>query len=153
MTDPVRVLVVDDDPAVRELLDDYLSDQGFKVVLADGAPAGRAALRTGDIGAVLLDVGLPRRGRSEPGPEHPRVSRHRHHWVSGAGETVDRIIGLEIGADDYVAKRFDLAANTIPAEKDPAGFELQADGMQRKPPRGGSFLARIMPYLPRTPST
>jgi len=108
MADLVRVLVVDDDPAVRELLDDYLSDQGFEVVLADGAPTGRAAMSTGDIGAVLLDVGLP----GEDGLSLARHIREYHDigiiMVSGAGETVDRIIGLEVGADDYVAKPFDL---------------------------------------------
>lgn len=108
MTEPVRVLVVDDDPAVRELLDDYLSDQGFEVVLADGAPAARAAMSTGDIGAVLLDVGLP----GEDGLSLARHIREYHDigiiMVSGAGDTLDRIIGLEVGADDYLAKPFDL---------------------------------------------
>ena len=77
--------------------------------------------------------------------------------LSGLGTgRLAHVNGAPVGAlklDGDTLLAIELAANTIPAEKDPAGFELQADGMQRKPPRGGSFLARIMPYLPRTPST
>jgi len=108
VSQPVTVLVVDDDPDVRELLDDYLSDQGFVVLAADSAPAARAALETGSPSLALLDVGLP----GEDGLSLARHIREHHDigiiMVSGAGETLDRIIGLEVGADDYVAKPFDL---------------------------------------------
>jgi two-component system phosphate regulon response regulator OmpR len=108
VTEAARLLVVDDDPDVRELLDDYLSEQGYEVLSADDAATARALLDDQPPKVALLDVGLP-------GEDGLSLARHiREHFdigiimVSGAGETVDRIVGLEVGADDYVAKPFDL---------------------------------------------
>jgi len=108
VTEFVRLLVVDDDADVRELLEDYLSEQGYEVELADSAASARQLLEGEPPSLVLLDVGLP-------GEDGLSLARHiREHFdigiimVSGAGETVDRIVGLEVGADDYVAKPFDL---------------------------------------------
>lgn len=107
MTDAVRVLVVDDDPDVRDLLDDYLSEQGYEVLSADNAAMARALREGKPPNLVVLDVGLP----GEDGLSLARHIRERLDigiiMVSGAGETVDRIVGLEVGADDYVAKPFD----------------------------------------------
>lgn len=107
MTDAVCVLVVDDDIDVRDLLEDYLSEQGYEVLLADNAVTARALLEGRPPKLVLLDVGLP----GEDGLSLARHIRERLDigiiMVSGAGETVDRIVGLEVGADDYVAKPFD----------------------------------------------
>jgi DNA-binding response OmpR family regulator len=107
MGEQVTILVVDDDPDIRELLEDYLGDQGYAVVALATADAFRKALSEHDPDVVLLDVGLP-------GEDGLSLARHvREHFnvgiimVSGAGETVDRIIGLEVGADDYLAKPFD----------------------------------------------
>jgi two-component system phosphate regulon response regulator OmpR len=108
MTESVRVLVVDDDSDVRDLLDDYLSEQGYEVLSAGNAAAARELLDRAAPRVVLLDIGLP----GEDGLSLARSIRERFDigiiMVSGAGETVDRIIGLEVGADDYVAKPFDL---------------------------------------------
>jgi DNA-binding response OmpR family regulator len=102
-----RVLVVDDDREVREMLTEYLTSHGYEVVQADSGAAMRAALERGVPDVVLLDVGLP----GEDGLTLARWLRERHHlgiiMVTGAGEVVDRIVGLEMGADDYVAKPFD----------------------------------------------
>jgi len=107
MGDPVCILVVDDDADVRELLCDYLGDQGYDVIAVGDAGAMRGALAERVPGVVLLDVGLP----GEDGLSLARHVRERYDvgiiMVSGAGETVDRIIGLEVGADDYIAKPFD----------------------------------------------
>jgi DNA-binding response OmpR family regulator len=107
MPEPVSVLVVDDDADVRELLRDYLSDQGYTVLEADGAAAARALLGERVPDLALLDVGLP----GEDGLSLARHIRERFDigiiMISGAGETVDRIVGLEVGADDYVSKPFD----------------------------------------------
>jgi len=107
MGEQVTILVVDDDPAIRELLEDYLGDQGYKVVALATADAFRKALAEHEPDVVLLDVGLP-------GEDGLSLARHvREHFdvgiimVSGAGETIDRIVGLEVGADDYLAKPFD----------------------------------------------
>jgi two-component system phosphate regulon response regulator OmpR len=107
VTEAISVLVVDDDPDVRDLLEDYLSEQGYEVLPAESATAARKLLATRTPSVVLLDVGLP----GEDGLSLARHIRERLDigiiMISGAGETVDRIVGLEVGADDYVAKPFD----------------------------------------------
>lgn len=102
-----RILVVDDDPDVRSLICDYFGDNGYQVSEADCAAAMRQCIEQGMPDVVLLDVGLP----GEDGLSLARYLREHHDigiiMVSGAGQTVDRIIGLEVGADDYIAKPFD----------------------------------------------
>jgi len=102
-----RLLVVDDDPAIREMLSDYLSGHGYEVAVADGGAAMRAELERARPALVLLDVGLP----GEDGLTLARFVRERYDvgiiMVTGADDVVDRVAGLEVGADDYVAKPFD----------------------------------------------
>ncbi|OOG28773.1 DNA-binding response regulator [Thioalkalivibrio denitrificans] len=105
--DTVTVLVVDDDPQVRSLLSDYLSEHGYAVIEAASGAALREAVARQVPQVVLLDVGLP----GEDGLSLARFLREQFDLgiiiVSGAGETVDRIVGLEVGADDYITKPFD----------------------------------------------
>jgi two-component system OmpR family response regulator len=103
-----HVLVVDDDPEIGVLLSRYLGSHGLRVsVAADGAQL-RETMRGNAIDLMLLDLGLP----DEDGLTLMRDLRV--HWqgpviiVSGRGESVERIVGLELGADDYVTKPFDL---------------------------------------------
>lgn len=108
MTDNAEsLLVVDDDEVVRELLRDYFSGQGFDVRLASCAAAARKLLDELPPQLVFLDVGLP----GEDGLSLARYIREQLDipivMISGAGEALDRIIGLEVGADDYVTKPFD----------------------------------------------
>jgi DNA-binding response OmpR family regulator len=102
-----RVLVVDDDTAVREMLSEYLSTHGYEVALAENGAAMRRELERAAPAVVLLDVGLP----GEDGLTLARYLRERHQlgiiMVTGAGDVVDRVAGLEVGADDYIAKPFD----------------------------------------------
>ena len=102
------VLVVDDDPSIREMLAEYLSERDCTVFAAADCGQARELVATRPCGVVLLDIGLP----GEDGLSFARYLRERHDIgiiiLSGAGETIDRIIGLEIGADDYLAKPFDL---------------------------------------------
>lgn len=108
MTESETLLVVDDDPQVREMLVDYLSGQGFEVRAAADGEAMRDLLGGVAPSLVILDVNLP----GENGLTLARYLREHHDlgiiMVTAAGEVVDRIVGLEIGADDYVAKPFDL---------------------------------------------
>jgi two-component system, OmpR family, response regulator len=105
-----RVLIVDDDPDVRATLADYLTEHDYSVSQADGAGAMRAALEQSQPEVVLLDLNLP----GEDGLSLARYLRERFKlgigiiMVTGAGDVVDRIIGLEVGADDYLPKPFDL---------------------------------------------
>jgi two-component system, OmpR family, response regulator len=102
-----RVLVVDDDPAIRNLLAEYLGAHGYDVALAASGVAMRAELERAAPAVVLLDIGLP----GEDGLTLARYLRERHQvgiiMVTGAGDVVDRVAGLEVGADDYIAKPFD----------------------------------------------
>lgn len=105
-----RVLIVDDDPDVRATLADYLTEHDYAVSQADGGGAMRAALEQSQPEVVLLDLNLP----GEDGLSLARYLRERFKFgigiimVTGAGDVVDRIIGLEVGADDYLPKPFDL---------------------------------------------
>lgn len=102
------VLVIDDDPDIRELVREYLETQGVEIECAGDAVEARAALQRRRPDLVVLDIGLP----GEDGLSIARHVREQHDigiiMVSGAGDTLDRIIGLEVGSDDYLAKPFDL---------------------------------------------
>lgn len=107
MSEASHVLIVDDDPGIRDMLHDYLKEHGYQVRAAADCQAARTMLQEQVPHVVLLDVGLP-------GEDGLALARHlREHYdigiiiVSGAGDTLDRIIGLEVGADDYLAKPFD----------------------------------------------
>jgi two-component system phosphate regulon response regulator OmpR len=108
MSKDATILVVDDDEAICELLEDFLGEQGYQVISLNSAEALRLSLEKQMPDLVLLDVGLP----GEDGLSLARHIREKFNlgiiMVSGAGETMDRIIGLEVGADDYIAKPFDL---------------------------------------------
>jgi two-component system phosphate regulon response regulator OmpR len=101
------VLVVDDDPAIREMLADYFGSHGFVVAQAEDGTSMRAEIERAAPDVVLLDLRLPR----EDGLTLARYLRERYDvgiiMVTGSGEVVDRIVGLEVGADDYVTKPFD----------------------------------------------
>jgi two-component system phosphate regulon response regulator OmpR len=108
MADASRILVVEDEPAQRTLLVEYLTRQGFQVTgQSDGAALRRALLRE-EPDLVLLDLGLP----GEDGHSLAKYLREQHPrvaviMVTAAGSTVDRILGLESGADDYLPKPFE----------------------------------------------
>lgn len=101
------ILVVDDEPEVREVLEEYLSAQGYLVLSAEHASAARALVEQHPIDLALLDIHMP----GEDGLSLARYLRERYKMaivmLTSAGTVVDRIVGLEIGADDYVAKPFD----------------------------------------------
>ncbi|MGH8436407.1 MAG: response regulator [Pseudomonas sp.] len=107
MSESIQVLVVDDEPEVRQLLEDYLGAQGYAVQSVGSSLELREKLVSQLPDVVLLDVGLP----GEDGLSLARFLRERHDlpviMISGAGSPLDRIIGLEVGADDYLAKPFD----------------------------------------------
>ena len=103
-----RVLIVDDDATIRETTEDYLREQGFDVAQAGDGEEMRAAFAKAVPDLVLLDLRLP----GEDGLSLTRWLRANHQvaiiMVTGAGEVIDRVVGLEVGADDYLAKPFDL---------------------------------------------
>ena len=101
------VLVVEDEPAIAELLRSYLTRDGFEVALAADGESGLAAIQQHRPDAVILDVGLP----GIDGTEVCRRLRAGGDWtpllfVTARDDEVDRVLGLELGADDYVTKPF-----------------------------------------------
>lgn len=104
--DNKKILVVDDDSGLRELLQEYLTSQGYEVgAVADGL-AMEQYLQLHTVSLIILDLMLP----GEDGLSLARKLRARGNlpiiMLSARGEDVDRIIGLEVGADDYLAKPF-----------------------------------------------
>jgi two-component system phosphate regulon response regulator OmpR len=107
MTDRPHLLVVDDDARLRELLRRYLSDQGFRITVAEDAAEARAKLDAFAFDLIVLDIMLP----GESGTELTAALRKRSRvpilLLSALSEAGDRIAGLERGADDYLAKPFE----------------------------------------------
>lgn len=104
----LRVLIVDDDEDIRDLVATYLGSQGVQVFEAESEAGLLASVARDTPDVILLDVNLGR----EDGFAIAR--RLRARWqgglmmVTGRGDTVDRVVGLEIGADDYITKPFEL---------------------------------------------
>ncbi len=101
-----RILMVEDDLALAEMVAEYLGGSGMQVTTRADAASGLAALARGDFDAVILDVMLPDRD----GFEVCRTIRARSSvpivMLTARGEDTDRIVGLELGADDYLPKPF-----------------------------------------------
>ena len=101
-----HILVVDDDAETRNLLREYLQKNGYRVSVAGDGPAMRAAMSASHPDLVVLDVMLP----GEDGLSLCRDLRARGNvpviMLTARGEETDRIVGLEMGADDYVPKPF-----------------------------------------------
>jgi DNA-binding response OmpR family regulator len=103
------LLVVDDEPELRGLLAEYFGRHGYTVATAAGGEEARAAVAAQRPALALLDVNMP----GENGLSLARWLRDAHPGVAivmltTASESVDRIVGLELGADDYIGKPFEL---------------------------------------------
>jgi len=100
------VLVVDDEPIVREIVVRYLAREGHRIVEAADGEAARGAIQRSDLDLVVLDLMLP----GSDGLELCRWIRSTSElpviMLTARGEEADRIVGLELGADDYVTKPF-----------------------------------------------
>jgi DNA-binding response OmpR family regulator len=109
MADAPRVIIVDDEPGLRDMVAEYLGKHGMAVRVADGGPALDRCLAEGPADLLLLDVNMP----GEDGFTVARRLRAAGDdvaiiMVTAADDVIDRVVGLEIGADDYVTKPFDL---------------------------------------------
>ena len=108
-TAPPTVLLVDDEPELRALLAEYFGRHGFTVLQAEDAAAARARVAERVPDVAVLDINMP----GENGLSLARALREADArlavlMLTTAGEAIDRIVGLEVGADDYVAKPFEL---------------------------------------------
>ncbi len=137
-----RILVVEDEADVREMIADYLEAHGFAVIPAANAAAADTLVDQAEL--ILLDVNMP----GESGVSFARRLQAREPrlpliFVTAIGDTIDRVVGLELGADDYVAKPFDprelvariravlRRAASMPASAPPAGDSQVAIGRCR----------------------
>jgi DNA-binding response OmpR family regulator len=108
MTQPQHIFVVDDEAAARDMIGDYLKMHGFAVTLCDGGKSLRAAAEKTKPDLVVLDLNMP---------EEDGLSLIRHLkqsgnvpviMLTGTASPIDRVVGLELGADDYIAKPAEL---------------------------------------------
>ncbi len=103
-----HILVCDDEVDVREMLQEYLSKRGYKVSAAAGGDELRAIISTQTVDVMIMDINMPKEdGLSILRSLRPDVSTPVI-MLTAAGDVVDRIIGLEMGADDYLGKPVDL---------------------------------------------
>ncbi|WOS65396.1 response regulator [Sinorhizobium fredii] len=105
---PEHILVVDDDARIRQMLSRYFEEEGYRVSLAEDGCGMREYLDKQSVDVILLDLVLP----GEDGLTLARDIRSRSDvpliMLTGRNDVVDRIVGLEVGADDYIAKPFHL---------------------------------------------
>jgi DNA-binding response OmpR family regulator len=101
-----QILVVDDEPEIARIVRDYLAAAGFGVTVAADGESALAAARAGRPDLVILDLGLPRRDGLDVLRELRRIGDVPVVVLTARGEETDRIVGLELGADDYVVKPF-----------------------------------------------
>jgi two-component system, OmpR family, response regulator len=103
-----KILIVEDDRAVFRLLQSYLEREGYSVINAETVASMRRIVESSQVSMVLLDVGLP----DEDGWSALKWLRARSDlpiiMLTGKGEMTDKVVGLELGADDYLAKPFEL---------------------------------------------
>jgi two-component system, OmpR family, response regulator len=100
----IRVLLVDDDDALRDLIATFLRGHAFEVVEANGGAAMRVALGLQPVDIAILDVMMPREDGLSLARELSESTTMGIILISALGSETDRIVGLEVGADDYLAK-------------------------------------------------
>jgi two-component system phosphate regulon response regulator OmpR len=129
------VLIVEDDASIREMVAEYLGGQGYDVQQAESGSDMREEIERNLPDIVLLDIRLP----GEDGLTLARYLRERYDvgiiMVTGADGVVDRVVGLEVGADDYVTKPFD--PRELLARVKSVMRRLQSHGPEKAPARVG----------------
>jgi len=142
---PQHIAVVDDETAITELLAHYLGTHGFRTTQLHSGRDLMALMPVDPPELVLLDLGLP-------GEDGFVIARQlRAHWrcglviLTGRGDAVDKVVGLEVGADDYVTKPFDLRELV-------ARIKAVLRRMEPAPPAAGAAPAPGMPPAPPAPS-
>ncbi len=101
-----KILIVEDEPAIADTLEYVLRTEGFETVCVTLAQQALRTLAAEDIALVILDIGLPDQSGFDVCRELRRTSDIPVIFLTARSEEVDRIVGLELGADDYVAKPF-----------------------------------------------
>jgi DNA-binding response OmpR family regulator len=138
----LHIAIVDDEVDITDLLANYLCGHGYRVTALHDGRALMALMPVDPPALVLLDLGLP-------GEDGFSIARQlREHWrcglviVTGRGDAVDKIVGLEVGADDYVTKPFDLR-ELLARVKAVLRRIAPADGTPAWPPAAGRAGAEV----------
>ncbi len=103
-----RILLVDDDPNIRQLVNLYLQKEGFEVEMAERGDEALKRFRASPPNLMLLDVMLPGMDGWQVLREARKTSNIPIIMLTAKDETFDKVLGLELGADDYIAKPFDM---------------------------------------------
>ena len=104
----IRILVVDDDPNISELMNIYLEKEGYEVRTAADGNEGVALFKAYSPDLVLLDIMMPRKDGWQVCREIREISSVPIIMITAKGETIDKVLGLELGADDFIVKPFDM---------------------------------------------
>lgn len=102
-----QVLMIEDDVQLGDMVQEFLADFGFQVTLATSGETGLEAIKKGHFRALILDLMLPDMDGFEVFRAIPMENRLPVIMLTAKGDPVDRIIGLELGADDYLSKPFE----------------------------------------------
>src|SRR6202140_829053 len=105
--DAAHILVVDDDHRIRQMLTRYFEQEGYRISAAADGAAMRAQLND-SVDLILLDVVMPREDGLTLARELRATSTVGIIMLTGRDDVLDRVVGLEVGADDYIAKPFHL---------------------------------------------
>ena len=103
-----KIMVVDDDPNIRELVRLYLEKEGFEVTCAERGDEAVKLFRASPPNLMLLDVMLPGMDGWQVCREVRKISNIPIIMLTAKGETFDKVLGLDLGADDYIVKPFDM---------------------------------------------
>lgn len=108
LTESAHIVICDDEPDIRDIVAEYLGRNGYAVTAVDAGPALRELVSLQHVDVIILDIRMP----GEDGLSLARYLRERSDvaiiMLTGSADIVDRVVGLEIGADDYVTKPVDL---------------------------------------------
>ncbi len=108
MVDSAHIVVVDDDPSIREVVYEYLAEHGYRVSTADGGAAMRRILERESVDLVILDLTMPEEHGFDVLSAIRKTSNAGVIILTGTGDPIDHVVGLELGADDYVPKPCDM---------------------------------------------
>ena len=104
----LKILLVDDDPNIRQLVNLYLQKEGFEVMMADRGDEALKMFKASPPNLILLDIMLPGMDGWQVCREVRKISNIPIIMLTAKDETFDKVLGLELGADDYIAKPFDM---------------------------------------------
>lgn len=140
-----RIIIVEDEPDLRDAVAEYLTANGYDVETAENAAEARPMLETGSFHIAILDIAMP----GEDGLSLGRWLRSKMAtgviYATAAGTALDRIVGLELGADDYIVKPYELrevlarVRSVLRRVPEPRPAKAEAEPAARRSMRFGAF--------------